>query len=128
MINGWITAKENTKLNLIAEMRLKKKQLFFILKGFIKPFRLLSQLSAFSNLTILYKILTSLGVTSCSAERALSKEKIIKYSLRSVMLDEWLSAMMILASEKDILEKIENEKIVDKLSEKSFAYSSLIKK
>ncbi len=44
------------------------------------------------------------------------------------MLDEWLSAMMILASEKDILEIIENEKVVDKLSEKSFAYSSLIKK
>ncbi len=101
---------------------------FFILRGFIKPFRLLAQLSSFSNLSVLYKILVSLAVTSCSAERALSKEKIIKCPMRSTMLDEWMSAMMILAAEKDVLDTISNCEIIDKLAEKSFAYEALIKK
>ena len=39
---------------------------FFILKGFIKPLKLLARLSNFGNLIALYKILVSLAVTSCS--------------------------------------------------------------
>ncbi len=68
--------------------------------------------------------MVSLAVTSCSAERALSKEKIIKCPKRSTMLNEWMSAMMILAEEKDVLDTIFNCEIIDKLAEKSFAYEA----
>ncbi len=102
----------------------------FIRKGFMKHFRLLFQLSSsnFSHLFVLYKILITLAVTSCSAERAFSKEKIIKNSIHSSMLDPWLSAMMILCTEKDILDTINNEEIINRLAKKSKPYQMLLKK
>jgi len=41
-------------------------------------------------------------VSSCSAERALSRLRTIKYRLRSTMCDEWMKALIVLASEKDV--------------------------
>lgn len=73
----------------------------------------------------MYQILLTVAVTSCSAERAFSKEKIIKNPIRSSMLDEWMSAMMVLASETDILNGIPNEDIINKFAEISKVYSSL---
>ena len=108
------------------EDKKKNKMRFFILRDFIKPFRLLVQLSQYHELFMLYKILITLAVTSCSAERAFSKEKIIKNPLRSSMLDDWTSAMMILASEVDILDGITNEEIINRFAESSRAYSSAL--
>lgn len=85
----------------------------WVASGFIKPLRLLNQLLCYANLTVSYKTLVSLVATSCSAERALSKNKIIKSPLRSTMLDPWLSCMVALASEVDIFNLIPNEEIID---------------
>ena len=51
----------------------------------------------------LYWTLVTLPVTSCSAERALSRLKIIKNRLRSTMSDEWMSDLMVLTAEKDVV-------------------------
>ena len=66
--------------------------------GFIKPLRAIMELSGFPVLTWLYKILVTLAVTSSSAESAMSRVRIIKNRLRSTMLDDWFSSLMILAS------------------------------
>ena len=87
--------------------------------AFIKPLRAIMELSGFPVLTWLYKILVTLAVTSCSAERAMSRVKIIKSRLRSTMLDDWFSSLMILASEKDVVDKLSVDNIID-----SFAGSS----
>ncbi len=105
-----------------------KRYEFFILRGFIKPYRFLMQLSKYNNLTVMYRILVTLAVNSCSAERAFSKEKIIKNPIRSSMLDEWLSAMIILASEVDILDMLNNDAIIDRFAQKSSIYCKLLKK
>jgi len=84
--------------------------------SFIKPLRLLLQLSGFPNLTCMYKILVSLAVTSCTAERSMSRVRIIKNRLRSTMLDDWFSSLMVLASEKDILHSIPVSKIIDRFA------------
>ena len=68
---------------------------------FVKPCQLLSKLSGFANLTLLYSIFCCLAVSSASAERALSKLKIVKNRLRSSLCDDMLSALLVLASEKD---------------------------
>ncbi len=47
--------------------RKKKIAKLFILKGFLKPFGLLTQLSTFNHLTTLIRILVSLTISSCSA-------------------------------------------------------------
>ena len=61
----------------------------------------------------LYWTLVTLPVTSCSAERALSRLKIIENRLRSTMSDEWMSDLMVLAAEKDIVFCISCDAIID---------------
>ena len=71
------------------------------------------QLSGYHNLLRLYWILVTIPVTSCSAERALSRLRIVKNRLRSTMNDDWMNALMIIASEKDLMSKIKNDIIID---------------
>ena len=88
----------------------KKK---WILQNFITPLTACYQLSGYPHLLRLYWILCTLPVTSCSAERALSRLRIIKNRLRSTMCDQWMKALMVLASEKDILATISDDEIID---------------
>ena len=67
--------------------------------SFFHPLRLLTQQSGFPNLYVLYNILCCLPVSSASAERAMSKLKIIKNRLRTSLADETMSALMILAAD-----------------------------
>jgi len=83
---------------------------------FVKPCQLLSQLSGYPNLTILYSVFCCLAVSSASAERALSKLKIVKNRLRTSLCDDMLSALLILACEKDLLGALSNASIISRLS------------
>ena len=49
--------------------------------GFVKPLRALMDLSGFPLLTWMYKILVTLAITSSSAERSMSRVRIIKNRL-----------------------------------------------
>ena len=75
----------------------------------IVPLTVLYELSSYPHLLRLYWTLVALPVTSCSAECALSRLRIIKNRLRSSMCDEWMRALMVLASEKDILDTINTD-------------------
>jgi hypothetical protein len=69
------------------------------------------------------KNLASLAVNSCSAERAMSKVKIVKSNSRSTkttMLDDWFSALLVLAAKNDLLDTVNENASIDK-----FASSSL---
>ena len=73
------------------------------------------------------KILATIAVTSYSAERAMSRDKIIKNKLRSTMLDDWFSALTILASERDLVDGLNTDEITDRfalLSDKLQKYLS----
>ncbi|ESO12125.1 hypothetical protein HELRODRAFT_153309, partial [Helobdella robusta] len=70
----------------------------------------------YRNLLMLYRIFASLALSSTSAERALSKLKIIKNRLRSTMTDDYLSALMIIAAEKDILQTFTDDQIITKIA------------
>lgn len=84
--------------------------------SFIKPLRVLSELSGFVNLSCMYKNLASLAITSCSAERTMSKVKIVKGNLRSTMLDDWFSSLLVIAAEKDLLDSLHENEIIDKFA------------
>jgi hypothetical protein len=81
--------------------------------NFIAPLQACFQLTGYPHLLRLYWILVTLPVTSCSAERALSRLRIIKNRLRSSMCDDWMKALMVIASEKDLLQRISNDNIID---------------
>jgi hypothetical protein len=87
--------------------------------NFLQPLRLLSEISNYPHLKSLYKILISIPSTSCSAERSLSRLRIIKNRLRSSMTDSWLSSLMVLASEKDILQAIDLDELINKFAHQS---------
>jgi hypothetical protein len=82
--------------------------------AFMNPLKLLSQMSGFPNLCVLYSIFSCLAVSSASAERALSKLKIIikKNRLRSSLADDYLSALMLVASEKDLMQLLTDDDII----------------
>ena len=75
-------------------------------QSLVKPLRALQELSGFHAFNITYKILVSLTITSSSAERAMSRVRLIKNRLRTTMLDDWFSSLVILTSEKDSLATI----------------------
>ena len=83
----------------------------------MKLLRVVSEISSYPHLAAMYKILASLAVTSTSAERILSRVRIIKNRLRTSMVDEWFSALTILAAEQDILKSISTEEIINSFSQ-----------
>ena len=84
---------------------------------FSKPLQLVSRLSGYKNLAMLYSIFSCLTVFSASAERALSKLKIVKNRLRSSLSDDMLSICLVLASEKNLLSILSNEEITQRLAQ-----------
>jgi len=79
------------------------------------------ELSGYPSLTCLYKILVSLAITSCSAERAMSRVRIIKNRIRSTYLDDWFSVLMVLSAEKDLLESLAIDDIINSFASCSSA-------
>jgi hypothetical protein len=67
-------------------------------------------------LTIMSKVLSSVAVSSCSAERCLSRVRIVENQLQSTMQDDWFSSLTLLACERDISESLRDEDVVDKLA------------
>jgi hypothetical protein len=80
---------------------------------FLQPLRLLHQLSGFPNLLTIYKVLVTLAVSTATAERTMSKVKLIKTRLRSAMSDDFFSSLMLVACEKDIVDSLDTDMIVD---------------
>ena len=88
----------------------------WIRQTFLQPCRLLQLLSSFHTLLIVYKILLTVAVTSASAERAMSKVKLIKTRLRFTMSDEYFSGLMLLASEKYLCDKLAADDIINRFA------------
>ena len=84
--------------------------------SFIRPLRVVTEISSYPHLAVMFKILASLAVTSASAERVLSRVRIIKNKLRTSMADDWFSALTILASEQDIMQNVSIDEIVTSFS------------
>jgi len=80
--------------------------------SFLKTIQLSAQLSGFPNLHMLYSIFCCLSVSSASAERALSKLKIVKNCSRTSMSDDTLASLLVLAAEKELMMILSNEDII----------------
>jgi len=98
------------------------KPLIWAELGFIKPLHIIMQLSGYPSLTCLYKMMVSLAITSCSsAERVMSRVRNIKNRLRSTMLENWFSALVVLSAEKDLLESLAIDDIINRFTRCSSA-------
>jgi hypothetical protein len=68
---------------------------------YVKPLRVIYQLGAYPTQTKMYKVLSSVAVSTCSAERCLSRVRIVENRLRSTMQDDWFSSPTLLACEQE---------------------------
>jgi len=82
---------------------------------FLQPYRSLHQLASFPTLVAVYKVLVTIAITSASADRAMNKVKLVKTRLRSSMTDEYFSSLMVIATEKDLADKLSSDKIINRL-------------
>ncbi|XP_074374121.1 uncharacterized protein LOC141714503 [Apium graveolens] len=67
----------------------------------------------FSLVDILIRLVLTLPVSMATTERALSAMKIIKIRLRNKMEDEYLSSCMILHIEKEYVDDVDSETVID---------------
>lgn len=74
---------------------------------------------AYTSLGQAYKYLLSLSVTQVSCERSFSTLKFIKNRLRSSISQENLEAFMLMSVEKDILNEIDSNEIIDIVAQQS---------
>ncbi|CAF1031204.1 unnamed protein product [Didymodactylos carnosus] len=112
-IEKQIDTKDRSKNEITANSEIERTIKLWFSNSFTKPLRVLWNTSGYPHLMCIYKILTVLPVTSCSAERALSKVTIVKYRLRSTMIDDWFASLVIIASEKDIVNESNREELID---------------
>ncbi len=83
---------------------------------FLKLIHAVGVRDVYPNLEIILRIFASIPVTTATAERSFSKLKIIKTYLRSTMGQLRLSSLAILSIEKDIADKVDFNKIIDKFA------------
>ena len=107
-----LPSDEVMKIDELEESESQAAQRRWINNSFQKPLQLSGQLSGYPNLHMLYGIFCCLPVSSASAERALSKLKIIKNRLRTSLSDDTLSALLVLASEKDLMMQLRIDDII----------------
>jgi len=88
----------------------------WIRQTFLQPYRLLHLLSSFPTLLMVYKILVTVAVTSASAERAMSKVKLVKTRLRSTMSDDYFSSLLLIASEKDLIDSLDSNDVINRFA------------
>lgn len=72
----------------------------------------------YPNVLIAYRILLTVPVTVASAERSFSKLKLLKNYLRSSMSEERLNGLAILCIEKDMLDSIDLDDVINDFASK----------
>lgn len=80
----------------------------------------------YTNLYMAYKYLITLSCTQVACERVFSKLKIVKNRLRSLLGEDLLKSLLIMNIENDLLNTIDNEKIIDQLAASSKIYYNLL--
>ncbi|KAK3226237.1 hypothetical protein Dsin_006099 [Dipteronia sinensis] len=99
--------------DLFYELKVLQVVLLRETKTAIKILDFVKTFDCYPNVSIAYRILLTISVTVASAEKSFSKLKMLKSYLRSTTSQERLNGLTLLCIEKDMLEKIEFENIID---------------
>lgn len=99
--------------DLFSELQVLQLLLPSTLNTTLEIVEFVKDMDCFPNVLIAYRILLTVPVTVASAERSFSKLKLLKSYLRSTMSQERLNGLAILSIEKEMLEKLEFESIIE---------------
>ena len=81
----------------------------------------------YPNVSVAYRILLTMPVTVASAERSFSKLKLLKNYLRSTMLQDRLNGLAMCCIEKDILENIDLDIVLNDFASRNARRSFFMK-
>ena len=81
----------------------------------------------YPNVSIAYQILLTVPVTVASAERSFSKLKLLRNCLRTTMLQERLNGLAMCSIEKDILDNIDLDTIINDFVSRNARRSFIVK-
>ena len=81
----------------------------------------------YPNVSVAYRILLTIPVTVASAERSFSKLKLLKNCLRSTMLQERLNGLATCCIEKDILDRIDLDTLINDFASRNARRSFFVK-
>jgi hypothetical protein len=81
---------------------------------------------AHDNFYELYKVICTLSVTQVQCERTFSKLKIINTRLRNSLSEENLESYMFLSIEKELLDELDAEAIIDGFAQSSSEFKQLL--
>ena len=84
-----------------------------VLMSPLEILELVKAADCYPNVSIAYRILLTMPVTVASTERSFSKLKLLKSYLRSSMSQERLNDLTILCIEKNMLENIDVDTIIN---------------
>ena len=104
--------------DLFSELRLLKMTFSEPMRA-LEIFEFVRDVDCFPNISIAYRILFTVPVTVASAERSFSKLKLLKNYLRSSMSQERLNGLATLCIEKDKLNEINTDAIIDGFASRS---------
>ena len=99
-------------LDLFSELKVLKEVLHINESSPINVLNYIKRLKFFLNACITFRILLTIPVTVAFAKRSFSKLKLIKSYLRSTILQERLSGLVILSIEKEMLVELECKKLI----------------
>ena len=103
--------------SLMAEFELfRRHSEFRACKSILEVLQVLNQRQlthAYPNVTCLYKLCLTLPVTTATTERSFSKLKLVKTALRSTMIEERLSALLLLSLERDLTDQVNFDNVID---------------
>ncbi|XP_019179619.1 PREDICTED: zinc finger MYM-type protein 1-like [Ipomoea nil] len=109
------------ELKLLREILSKEKI------GALSILNSLKQMGCFPNATIAYRILLTIPITVASAEMSFSKLKLLKFYLRSTMLQERLNGLALISIKNEFLEEVDIKSLVDDFASKCARRVSLFK-
>ena len=99
--------------DLFFEVKVLQMTLANVLMSPLEILELVKVADCYPNVSIAYRILLTMPVTVASSERSFSKLKLLKSYLRSSMSQERLNGLAILCIEKNMLEKIDVDTIIN---------------
>ena len=103
-------------LDLFSKLKVLKEILQIKEYTSINILNYIKMLDSFPNTCIAYRILLIIPITIASAERSVSKLKLIKSYLRLTMSQEKLSRLAILSIENEILEELEYKNLISQFA------------
>jgi len=82
--------------------------------------------NAYPSLFVAYKLMLTLSVTQVGCERSFSKLKYIKNYLRNTLSQDILESFMLMNVEKDLLNTIDSNDVINKLAARNSTFKNLL--